>query len=65
MIQKIARIAAFRSKRGKDARTHAECMRAAKELAFVAGDGSEAMVGHEMRELMAEALDLLAEQAQR
>jgi hypothetical protein len=62
MADQIARIAAFRSKKGKDARTLAECVRAAKELVFVASDGSEAMISDEMRELMAEALDLLADQ---
>jgi hypothetical protein len=65
MTQKIGRITAFRPKKCKDARTLAECVRAAKELVFVAGDGSEAMIGHDMRELMAEALDLLADQEQR
>jgi hypothetical protein len=65
MTDKIGRIAAFRTKKGKDARTLAECVRIAKELVFVAGDGSEAIVGHEMRELMVEALDLLADQEQR
>jgi hypothetical protein len=65
MTQKIGRITAFRSKKGKDARTLAECVRVAKELVFVAGDGSEALITHEMRELVAEALDLLADQEQR
>jgi hypothetical protein len=37
-----AHIAAFRSKKAKDARTLAECVRMAKDIVFAAGDDSEA-----------------------
>ena len=39
----------------------AECARVAKEVVFVAADDSQAVVTAEMRELISEALDLLAE----
>jgi len=58
----IAHIAAFRSKKAKDARTLAECVRMAKDIVFVAGDDSEAA---KMRALIVEALDLLADRGGR
>ena len=61
----IAHIAAFRSKKAKDARTLAECVRMAKDMVFVAGDDSEAAIGDKMRALIVEALDLLADRGGR
>ena len=58
----IAHIAAFRSKKAKDARTLAECVRMAKDIVSVAGDDSEAA---KMRALIVEALDLLADRGGR
>jgi len=39
----------------------AECARVAKDVVFVAADDSQAVVTAEMRELISEALDLLAD----
>jgi hypothetical protein len=44
-----------------DARIMAECARVAKDVVFVAADDSQAVVTAEMRELISEALDLLAD----
>ena len=55
------RLATFRTKKAADARIMAECARVAKDVVFVAADGSQAVVTAEMRELISEALDLLAD----
>jgi hypothetical protein len=55
------RLATFRTKKAADARIMAECARVAKDVVFVAADDSQAVITAEMRELISEALDLLAD----
>ena len=55
------RLATFRTKKAADARIMAECARMAKDVVFVAADDSQAVITAEMRELISEALDLLAD----
>jgi len=55
------RLATFRTKKAEDARIMAECARVAKDVVFVAADDSQAVITAEMRELISEALDLLAD----
>ena len=55
------RLATFRTKKAADARIMAECARVPKDVVFVAADDSQAVITAEMRELISEALDLLAD----
>jgi hypothetical protein len=55
------RLATFRTKKAADACIMAECARMAKDVVFVAADDSQAVITVEMRELISEALDLLAD----
>ena len=57
----VQRLATFRTKKAADARIMAECARVAKDVVFVAADDSQAVITAEMRELISEALDLLAD----
>jgi hypothetical protein len=50
------RLATFRTEKTADARIMAACARVAKDVVFVAADDSQAV-----RELISEALDLLAD----
>ena len=57
------RLATFRTRKAADARVMAECARVAKDVVFVAADDSQAVITVEMRKLISEALDLLADKS--